>query len=132
DKYAISYRCFDSPKAVLEAPWDPSVKTILMDIRMPEMDGTQLNRALRDKIDSTGVNIYACTAQVLPEEQEQIRAQGFDGLLLKPFKEADLLHLLGIDPRPASHGNPTLVSTISEMALDDEEQVRNIIDHYLR
>ena len=131
DKYAISYRCFNSPKAMLDAPWDPSVKTILMDIRMPEMDGTQLNRALRNKIDSTRVNIYACTAQVLREEQEQIRSQGFDGLLLKPFKEADLLHLLGVTPLPAHNGGHAPLSAIRHMALDDEEQVRNIIDHYL-
>src|SRR5690606_29925552 len=82
NKHGVSYRCFHSPEAVLDAPWDPSVTTILMDIRMPEMDGTQLNRALRQKINSSDVSIYACTAQVLPEEQEQILAEGFDGLLL--------------------------------------------------
>ncbi len=134
DKYAVTYRCFQSPRAVLEAPWDPSVKTILMDIRMPEMDGTQLNGALRRKIGSKDVNIYACTAQVLPEEQEQILAQGFDGLLLKPFREADLLGLLGISPHTRRHGNSRtqVSSVIRHLALDDEEQVRNIINHYIR
>ncbi|WP_262246283.1 hybrid sensor histidine kinase/response regulator [Parapedobacter soli] len=133
DRYAVSYRCFHSPTAVLDAPWDPAVKAILMDIRMPEMDGTQLSRALRQKIDSTEVNIYACTAQVLPEEQEHILAQGFDGLLLKPFKEADLLRLLGISvPARVTANNQTELSAIRHMALDDEEQIRNIIDHYLR
>lgn len=133
NKYAVPYRCFHSPKAVLDAPWDPSVKTVLMDIRMPEMDGTQLNHALRQKINSTDVSIYACTAQVLPEEQEQILAEGFDGLLLKPFKEADLLRLLGISVSPHQHvDSSTPASTIRHMALGDEEQVRHIIDHYLR
>ncbi|MFB2120176.1 ATP-binding protein [Parapedobacter sp. 2B3] len=132
-KYAVPYRCFDSPQAVLDAPWDPSVKTILMDIRMPEMDGTQLNRELRKKIDSAGVTVYACTAQVLPEEQEQILAQGFDGLLLKPFKEADLLRLVGISSRSLpNEESQAKLSAIRHMALDDDEQVRNIIDHYLR
>ncbi len=133
NKHAVPYRCFNSPQAVLDAQWDPTVKTILMDIRMPEMDGTQLNRALRRKIDSQDVNIYACTAQVLPEEQEQILAEGFDGLLLKPFKEADLLRLLGISPLSPPDGNShSQVSAIRHLALDDDEQVRNIIDHYLR
>ncbi|MGV3761070.1 ATP-binding protein [Parapedobacter sp.] len=133
EKYRVAYRCFHSPKAVLDEPWDPSVKTILMDIRMPEMDGTQLSRALREKIDSKDVNIYACTAQVLPEEQEQILAEGFDGLLLKPFKEADLLRLLGISPRAhAQKDNRTQLSAIRHLALDDEMQVHNIINHYLK
>ena len=133
DKYGVTYRCFQSPKAVLDAPWDPSVKTILMDIRMPEMDGTQLNHALRQKTDSKDVNIYACTAQVLPEEQEEILSEGFDGLLLKPFKEADLLRLLGISPRSTTAPpNRAHVSAIQHMALGDEEQVHNIINHYVR
>ncbi|MEC3878829.1 ATP-binding protein [Parapedobacter sp. 10938] len=132
DKYGVTYRCFHSPKSVLDTPWDPSVKTILMDIRMPEMDGIQLNRALRQKIHSKDVKIYACTAQVLPEEQEQILSEGFDGLLLKPFREADLLHLLGIAPLSNPNGTShAQVSAIRHMALGDDEQVRNIINHYL-
>lgn len=133
DKYAVPYRCFSSPIEVLAAHWDPSVKTILMDIRMPEMDGMQLNRELRQKIDSNEVNIYACTAQVLPEEQEQILAHGFDGLLLKPFKELDLLQLLGITPQPTpSHLINSNLSTIEQLALGDEEQAHKIIKFYLR
>ena len=133
DKYAIPYRCFSSPTHVLAAPWDPNVKTILMDIRMPEMDGTQLNRELRRKIDSTGVNIYACTAQVLPEEQEQILAHGFDGLLLKPFKELDLLRLLDITPQPIQpHSGNSNLTTIQHLALGDESEAYKIITLYLR
>ncbi len=125
DKHRISYRCFTSPKDVLAAEWTPDVKNILMDIRMPEMDGTQLNRELRSKINADSVNIYACTAQVLPEEQEHILAQGFDGLLLKPFKEADLLGLLGISP--AIHAPDASLATIQHLSLGDEEQTSKII-----
>ena len=70
---------------------------------------------------------------VLSEEQEHILAQGFDGLLLKPFKEADLLRLLGISPLPQrQRNNHAEVSAIRHIALDDEEQVRNIIAQFLR
>ncbi|WP_353130948.1 hybrid sensor histidine kinase/response regulator [Parapedobacter pyrenivorans] len=133
DKYMVPYRCFSSPTEVLTAHWDPSVKTILMDIRMPEMDGMQLNRELRQKIGSDGVNIFACTAQALPEEQEQILAHGFDGLLLKPFKEADLLQLLGITPLPAqATSNHPNLSAIEHLAMGDEEQADKIIALFLR
>ncbi|SKB34742.1 Signal transduction histidine kinase [Parapedobacter luteus] len=132
DKYHIPYRCFLSPRDVLAAEWDPQVKTVLMDIRMPEMDGTQLNRKLRRKITTTGVNIYACTAQVLPEEQEQILAQGFDGLLLKPFKEADLLHLLGVSQPIQPNGANGEITSIQRFSPDDEVQTHNIIALYTR
>lgn len=131
DKYHIPYRCFTSPNAVLAATWDPGVKAILMDIRMPEMDGTQLNRELRKKIDTTGVSIYACTAQVLPEEQEQILAQGFDGLLLKPFKEADLLRLLGITPFQSHTNRPDLANS-QYLGSEDDKQTNHIIALYTR
>ncbi|SEK95792.1 hybrid sensor histidine kinase/response regulator [Parapedobacter koreensis] len=131
DKYRIPYRCFMSPRDVLTTPWDPEVKTVLMDIRMPEMDGTQLNKELHKKINTAGVNVYACTAQVLPEEQEQILAQGFDGLLLKPFKEADLLHLLGIPPVEAQVAANQLTG-VRQFAPDDEVQAHNIIALYTR
>ena len=126
-KYRIPFRCFTSPGEVLSADWDPEVKTMLMDIRMPEMNGMELNRELRKKIGTTDVTIYACTAQVLPEEQEQILAQGFDGLLLKPFKEADLLNLLNISPeRPAA---PPVQATLRQFA-DDDKETSDIIALY--
>src|SRR5690606_7851695 len=50
---------------------------------------------LREKYDGS-VKIIAFTAQALPEERKDILSFGFDGLLLKPFKEADLLETLGV------------------------------------
>lgn len=135
NKHGVSHRCFTTPKAVLAADWNRNVTHILMDIRMPEMDGTQLNREIRRKIDTKGIKIYACTAQVLPEEQEALLAQGFDGLLLKPFKEADLLHLLGIaatTPLPPSGSAMPGLYTIQQFAMGDEEQAHRIIEHYVR
>ncbi len=134
DRHAVDHRCFTTPKAVLAAAWDPQVTHILMDIRMPEMDGTQLNRELRRKIDTKGVKIHACTAQVLPEEQEALLAQGFDGLLLKPFKEADLLRLLGVaaDAAPPRRPDASGLSAIHQLALGDEQQAYRIIEHYVR
>lgn len=95
NKYNIKHRAFSSPTELLNTPWDPSVNILLMDMRMPGKTGTELNHELRPKI-GNDVKIYAFTAQALPEEREQILAEGFDGLLLKPFKEIDLLHLLGL------------------------------------
>lgn len=132
NKYGVTYRCFTSPNEVLTAEWDPKVKIILMDIRMPEMDGTRLNQELRRKIGTGGgVAIYACTAQVLPEEQEQILSQGFDGLLLKPFKEADLLRVLDITPIASTAVKPEMTK-IQQLALGDEEQAQKITELYTR
>src|SRR5690606_20418844 len=131
DKHGLAYRCFTSPGEMLSAEWDPEVKTILMDIRMPEMNGTQLNHELRRKINTPGVKMFAFTAQALPEEQEEILVQGFDGLLLKPFKEMDLLKLLNIqvgETRPPANGVKAMTHLLGD---GDEEQANRILQLYV-
>lgn len=104
-KHNIPFRSFSSPQAALLASINENPDTVLMDIRMPGMDGFTLNRELRDKIPPhRTVRIYAFTAQALPEEQSVILSRGFDGILLKPFREKDLLNLLGFRPDEAALG----------------------------
>ncbi len=91
-KNDFNYTCFNSPLAMLDAPWDPKVKFLLMDIRMPRMSGLELCKAMRLKV-GTAVKIFAMTAQVLPAETESLLAGGFDGLIRKPFREGDLLEI---------------------------------------
>ncbi|CAM4130756.1 Signal transduction histidine kinase [Pedobacter westerhofensis] len=95
-KKQIPHLCFNSPAAVLAAEWDPSVKYMLMDMRMPEISGTELCHLMRERIPAD-MKIYAMTAQVLPEELEAVLGQGFDGLIMKPFRENDLLAVFSID-----------------------------------
>jgi signal transduction histidine kinase/CheY-like chemotaxis protein len=99
-RHHIAHRCFASPSALLNEPWDPSIGYLLLDIRMPGMNGVDLCAALRPRIPAD-VRIYALTAQVLPDEQVEVLGGGFDGLLLKPFTEGDLLGLFGLGAEPA-------------------------------
>ncbi|HEY0175142.1 MAG TPA: ATP-binding protein, partial [Pedobacter sp.] len=96
NKRGISHVCFNSPAEVLSAEWDPTVKYMLMDMRMPEISGVELCHLMRERIPAD-VKIYAMTAQVLPEELEAVLQQGFDGLIMKPFRENDLLAVFGTE-----------------------------------
>ncbi|MEJ5961364.1 hybrid sensor histidine kinase/response regulator [Pedobacter immunditicola] len=91
-KNKFNFTCFTSPEAMLHAEWDPAVKFLLMDIRMPKMSGLELCRAMRLKV-GNAVQIFAMTAQVLTEERDSLLAGGFDGLIRKPFRETDLLSI---------------------------------------
>lgn len=95
NKYCIDHQCFKSPKDALDQPSDQKPSHIFTDMRMPEINGKDLYKELREKYDNS-VKIIAFTAQALPEERKDILSFGFDGLLLKPFKEADLLEALGV------------------------------------
>lgn len=66
---------------------------ILMDIRMPIIDGVQACKIIRKKKDAEKRNIpiIALTAAVSEKDRETYRKVGMSGFLAKPFKEAELL-----------------------------------------
>lgn len=93
EKYSIKYTCQLSPEILLNQEWDNHISLIFMDIRMPGINGLELCKLVRTKIKKE-VKIIALTAHVLQDEQTTILKQGFDGLITKPFKEADLISYL--------------------------------------
>ncbi|HZO97892.1 MAG TPA: response regulator [Gaiellaceae bacterium] len=62
----------------------------LVDIQMPEMDGFETARALRENEDLDGVPFVAVTALAMPGDRELILKAGFTGYIAKPI-EADRL-----------------------------------------
>lgn len=83
---------------VLEA-WNANdYDLILMDCQMPEMDGFDATRAIRDADMSAGgkrfVPIVAVTASVLADERAACLECGMDDVLGKPFRRAELMKML--------------------------------------
>jgi PAS domain S-box-containing protein len=65
---------------------------ILMDLRMPLMDGYAATRAIRDIRGTRGrVPIIAMTASVMPGDAERCMEVGMDGHLAKPLDRLELL-----------------------------------------
>jgi signal transduction histidine kinase/FixJ family two-component response regulator len=128
DNNKIAYRCFTSPHEILNTPWDADVKYLLLDIRMPEMSGIELCRLLRKQVPDD-VKIYALTAQALPGERESVLAQGFNGLLMKPFRESELVALLKGDPHAREMNSiPQInIKAIEKMTMGDPEQTAKIL-----
>lgn len=112
-KYGINHRVFHSPIDAMATPNNERPDFILTDMRMPGMTGKDLHKEFRERYGSS-VNIIAFTAQALPEERKEILSFGFDGLLLKPFKELDLLTILGLeaDTEPLKDAANELIETI--------------------
>jgi excisionase family DNA binding protein len=75
---------------------------ILMDLMMPDMDGFEVHRTLREDPDTRHIPVIACTAYRDPDIDRRIRDARFDGLIEKPLKMEALLELiqsrLGIAP----------------------------------
>jgi len=64
------------------------VDAVILDLRMPEMDGVEAALAIREREEDTGEHlpIIALTAAALPEDIERCRKAGMDGYIAKPFE----------------------------------------------
>ncbi len=86
-----------------QSPFD----LLLTDVQMAGMDGIEAVRIIRSRERERGghLPIIAVTGRAIREEQEHIKAQGFDGCITKPYKIAALLeairNCLGKDSAPA-------------------------------
>ena len=65
---------------------------ILMDIRMPVMDGVEACLALRAK--GVDIPVYALTADAIKGDRERFLRAGMNGYLSKPLAEGDLVDIL--------------------------------------
>lgn len=64
---------------------------ILMDIRLPDMDGMEALKHLRADPATRGILVMAVSASVMPEDQNKILASGFDSFQGKPIKLTEFL-----------------------------------------
>jgi two-component system, cell cycle response regulator DivK len=63
---------------------------ILMDIRLPDMDGTEAARLLKDEPRTAHIPIVALTSLAMKGDREWFLASGFDGYLEKPISVREL------------------------------------------
>ena len=67
---------------------------ILMDMRMPVLDGHEATRRIKATALGQATIIVALTAGVFDDEREQVRLDGCDDFLSKPFHPNDVAELL--------------------------------------
>ena len=63
---------------------------ILMDIRLPDMDGTEAARQLKDDARTARIPVVALTSLAMKGDREWFLASGFDGYLEKPISVREL------------------------------------------
>ncbi|HVQ64023.1 MAG TPA: ATP-binding protein, partial [Terriglobia bacterium] len=101
--------------------WHPQL--VLMDLRMPGMDGLEAVRLLRKR--GSKALIFSVTASSLAYTEEEVRKAGADAFIRKPYQEGELLAIIGealgvryvYEPKPErpsvldhKHSAPTTLS----------------------
>lgn len=73
-------------KAISEKP-----DLILLDIQLPELDGVEVVKRLRDNPKTKGLIIIALTAHAMIGDRDYYLSKGFDGYMSKPIKVKNFL-----------------------------------------
>lgn len=131
----INHQLYNDAEKLLHAPIDGAVTHVLMDIRMPHINGVDLCRELK-KVYGNRVTYVALTAHVLPEEQQELLDVGFDKVLSKPFREDELVSLFeatsssnlsDIESKPAEIN----LSVLRSLTFGDEQLLQTIIHQFI-
>ena len=84
--------CVEGGAEAVEAAASGDFDAVLMDVRMPDVDGLEATRRVRALPGARGrVPIVAVTAQAFAEQIRECRRAGMDEHLAKPFTQATLL-----------------------------------------
>ena len=73
--------------------WHPDL--ILMDMRMPVMDGYEATRRIKTQPSGKKTIIIALTASAFEEEKVEVLSAGCDDFMRKPFHDHELLTKIG-------------------------------------
>jgi PAS domain S-box-containing protein len=116
----------EAVNAVMALPYD----LILMDVSMPEMDGLEATRRIRELPDEKGqINIIALTANVFKDDLDRCMEAGMNGFIPKPIDKNRLLSTL-------EHYLPTppledATTSTPEIAKDTRCLDQNILDQLI-
>lgn len=83
----------DGPSGLLAArQYRPDV--ILLDLRMPDMDGFEVLRRLRSSPETSSIPVIILTANIQDSVKQQARSAGAARFLTKPFESKDIINAI--------------------------------------
>ena len=92
----ISCTLAEDGKKAVEAWESGEHELILMDVQMPNLDGLEATRIIREKERGTGhhVTIIAMTAHAMDQDRENCLEAGMDDYISKPIEFKELISLI--------------------------------------
>lgn len=119
----------------------------VIDIQMPEVSGLEVIKMLRANEKYRELPVMAMTANVFVEEERKLTEGGFDGLILKPFNENEIISkiglLLGLAQKTSNQESPTEVfpdlvgedydlSDLMKFCMGDREMLMEVLQDFVK
>jgi CheY-like chemotaxis protein/anti-sigma regulatory factor (Ser/Thr protein kinase) len=121
-KWGAKYQLAHDGREALDLLRMKKFDIILMDIRMPELLGTEVVQAVRKEKNNpnTKTKIFAVTANIMESDILNYMKSGFDGYILKPFGEENLYNkICNMLKIKSFQENQPAISTQTSNSLDD-------------
>jgi len=106
-------------KEAVEAVHKSHFDAVLMDIQMPEMDGYEATKIIRQDSRFTSLPIIAMTAHAMKGDEEKCIEAGMDGYISKPINQEKLFYVIWKSMKlqePLSAEDPEAISENTEVA----------------
>lgn len=96
ERYGFEIQSASNGQQALDLLRDQTFDVVLMDVKMPVMDGLEATRRIRSSSDRriSGTKVVALTAYAMPEDRRRIMASGMDDIISKPIEVEELAGVL--------------------------------------
>jgi CheY-like chemotaxis protein len=90
EKAGYAVRAVDNGREAIKALEEERFDLVLMDVQMPEMDGFQATRAIRERSEWQDLPVIAMTAHAMKGDRERCLEAGMDDYVSKPIQRDEL------------------------------------------
>jgi PAS domain S-box-containing protein len=121
----------ENGREALEALSKDEFDIVLMDVQMPEMDGYDATRAIRESEKQTGshIPIIAMTAHAIKGDRERCLEAGMDEYVAKPISSEMLLKTIEVLLPEETKTSPASETVENDLPSFDKEALLNAFDH---
>jgi PAS domain S-box-containing protein len=126
ERHSHHVRVVGSGRQAIEALRSETFDVVLMDVQMPEMDGLEATRRIRQSQDLSEIPIVALTAHALEDDRALCLEAGMDTYVSKPVSPGELLEAIAVATARGQAGDaPQAPEPIEDE--DPVELVRGLI-----
>ena len=117
-KVGIDINIVSNGKEAVSAVYDQPYDAILMDINMPELNGYEATKQIRNNRQFAPMPIIGMSAHAQPEDKENALNAGMNGYITKPIVASQLLQVLSLHLKDIPKNTSIPVSLKNEETVD--------------